>query len=241
MYVGSQLVHGTTPTLPMYEQPSPARGKCMLRSLLCNSAYLSHKAYSHTQRLAALAKSHNSAVALTQRLLEHACKVSYYVMSTTPVCIMQIMELESARTEAQAEARSLAAELESLRSEGPVESSGVCHTRIPSCERSETGLPSCACVAASPCPVINLSCRAYAGQGSRDIRVHHNHIPSTIATLIFARLAVVLQHLALGLSGVQEGTASLCAATRQSTWHVRAACEHESSELGHRAGVRPFL
>jgi hypothetical protein len=31
---------------------------------------------------------------------------------------MQIMELESARAEAQAEARSLAAELDSLRSEG---------------------------------------------------------------------------------------------------------------------------
>ncbi|CAK0771701.1 hypothetical protein CVIRNUC_003887 [Coccomyxa viridis] len=37
----------------------------------------------------------------------------------------RIMELESARTEAQAEARSLAAELESLRSEGPAEPSRV--------------------------------------------------------------------------------------------------------------------
>ena len=56
------------------------------------------------------------------------------------VCIAQIMELENAKTEAQAEARSLAAELESLRTEGPAESSGVCHihTYTPSLTRSET-------------------------------------------------------------------------------------------------------
>ena len=110
------------------------------------------------------------------------CRINNHVITATSVYIMQIMELESARTEAQAEARSLAAELESLRSEGSEESSGVCHIHISFYKGSETWLLACACV---------IACYSASGpaqdRGSRNMCVHHSHTSCTIPTPIFAR------------------------------------------------------
>ena len=179
---------------------SPACGKlCLLRNSPCKEAYPSHTISSTAGCLAALAESSNSAVALTQRQLGHACRGSCCVTCTIQVCMMQIMELENARTEAQAEARSLAAELESLRSEEPADSSGVCHTHSAPCKRSGAWLPGCACIAAGSCqkPQLQTLCRT----GPAVTGGCHTIITSsTIPALILVQLAMVLQGLAWRMS-----------------------------------------
>ena len=123
---------------------------------------------------------------------------------TTLVCITQIMELESARTEAQAEARSLAAELESLRSEEPADSSGVCHTHSPSSERFRSCLPSCASIKLNSCHGPQLQ-GPVRDRASRDRRVHHNHIPFIILALVSAHLAEIFHILLEDIRGCKKG------------------------------------
>ena len=185
--------------LPGLCRSSPAYGKSrVLRSWLCKQACLSRGTLGIAQRLAALARPSDSAAALMPRWLGHACRWSCrccHVLSMIKVCVMQIMELESARTEVQAEARSLAAELESLRSEGPADSPGVCHTHISSCVRSGTWLPSCECVPAESCqgPYLQSLRRTWAAETCGCLTVTS---PPAILALILARLAIVLQRVA---------------------------------------------